>query len=535
MKKILTVLLALAVMTTSAGCDFIDTAVNKIKEAFPAAEETDASENAQQAENVSNCINVGIVGFDTFNPLTTDSQTVREAMQFVYEPLFTVDENLRPEPVLAEDYSLSPDGRKITINLKQGVKWHDGADFNAYDAAYTFKSIRNGYTTYTDNLANIADYRILDDYQLEITLRAPILNFVSLLTFPIVKYQTAMNKSSVYTPIGTGPFKFDGKLSTDKMQFSANEEYRDGRPAADKAFIVFIPDEEKYRSMFEASEIDVITSSMVDLTKYMPKGGVTINKFNSNKLIYLGYNLNSPKLSGTETRIGLSEFINKEDIVSSAIYSHGTATDVSINPSSYLYCTNRTVFTADEISAAEHLKNDKWELNPDGIFSRADGSKTQTLTLKILVNSDDDKQMRIAEKIQEYFSKFGVNVTKDAQPYDKYEAKINARDFELLIGEAAIQNDMDLSPLINSYTNCFAYRNGDVDTLLSQLGMTSGEEEQKLLMSQLAGILMQDMPFVPLYFKEDCVLSSSKIKSGLSPSVGTFYRNCAAWNRNDGE
>ncbi len=531
MKKILISLLVSAMVMTFAGCDYIDNAVSSIKEVFSAEQEPNTEENQNAEGNVSNCINVGVIDFDTFNPLTTESQTVREAMQFVYEPLFTVDENLRTQPVLAEDYALSPDGRKITINLKQGIKWHDGSDFNAYDAAYTFKAIRNGSTTYTNSLINVADYRILDDYQLEITLKAPVLNFVNLLTFPIMKYQTTMNKSSVYTPVGTGPFKFDGKLSTDKMQFSANEEYRDGRPAADKAFIVFIPDRDKYCSMFEASEIDVITSSMVDLTQYMPKGGVTINKFNSNKLIYLGYNLNVPKLSGVETRIGLSEFINKEDIVSSVIYSHGTPVDVPINPSSYLYCTGRTSFGADEISAVDHLKNDKWELNSSGTYARNDGGTSQTLNLKLLTDSQSSDKLAAARKISEYFKKFGINVTVEAEMTDKYLSRIESRDFDMFIGEAQIQSNMDLSSLINPYTNYFSYRNGDVDTLLAQLGMTANEEEQKLLMSQLAGVLLRDMPFTPLYFKEDCVLSSSKIKTGIAPSVGTFYRNCASWNQ----
>lgn len=527
MKKFLIVLLAISVLFLAAGCDAIDRIKNTIASEQKNIDETDTE--IPETEK-SNSINVGVLDFDTFNPLTTESETVREAMQLVYEPLFELDSKMQIVPVLAEDYALSPDGRTLTINLKSGIKWHDGSDFNAYDAAYTIKNIRNGSTTYTDVLSNVADYRITDDYSIEITLRSPVPNFAALLTFPIVKYQTAMTKSSTYTPIGTGPFKFDGKLSTDKMQLSAYEEYRDGRPEADNAYIVFIPDLEKYHTMFEASEIDVITSNMVDLTQYMPKGGVTINKFVTNKLTFLGYNFHTSALWGNETRIGLSELINKDDIISSVIYSHGFPVDVPINPSSYLYSSDKTVFNADEISAKEHIENDGWSINSSGDYERIFNNQKQTLKLRLLTNGESAEKVGVANKIAEYFEKMGIGVVVEAESYDQYVKRIDAKDFDMFIGEIELGDNMDLSPLVKSSWNYFTYQNSDVDTLIAQLGMTTNEEEQKLLFEQLADIMLEDMPFVPLYYREGSVLSGSKIKTGIEPSVSTFYRDCEKWS-----
>lgn len=527
MKKILIILLAISVLFTAAGCDVID----RIKDTLASEQENIDETDAELSEaETSSSINVGVLDFDTFNPLTTESETVREAMQLIYEPLFELDQQMHIVPVLAEDYALSPDGRTVSINLKTGIKWHDGSDFNAYDAAYTIKNIRNGATTYTDLLSNVSDYKITGDYSIEFTLKSPVPNFAALLTFPIVKYQTAMNKSSTYTPIGTGPFKFDGKLSTDKMQLSAYEEYRDGRPAIDNAYIVFIPDFDKYHSMFEASEIDVITSNVVDLTQYMPKGGVTINKFVTNKLTFLGYNFLTNALWGNETRIGLSQLIDKDDIISSVIYSHGLPVDVPINPSSYLYSTDKTVFNADEISARDHIANDGWIVNSYGKYERVVNNQKQTLELRLLTNGESAEKVGIANKIAEYFEKVGIEVVIEAESYDRYIKKIEEKDFDMFIGEIELSSNMDLSPLVKSSWNYFTYQNPDVDTLIAQLGMTANEEEQKLLFAQLADIMLQDMPFVPLYYREGSVLSGSKIKSGIEPSVSTFYRNCEQWS-----
>lgn len=527
MRKTLIMAFIMTLVLTVSGCDTLD----NIKDKFMSADTEIEVETEQEAEEeVSNSLTLGVFDFDTFNPLTTQSQTVREAMQLVYEPLFELDGEMRIVPVLAENYSVSLDGRVISINLKQGIKWQDGADFNAYDAAYTIKSIRNGLTTYTDLLENVIDHKITDDYSIQLTLRKSVPDFAALLTFPIVKYQTPMVISTTYTPVGTGAFKFDGKLGTDKMQFSAFEECHNGRAPADNAFIVFAPDADRYHSMFEASEVDVITSNTIDLTRYMPKGGITISKFITNKLTFLGFNLNKAELSGSGTRVGLSEMINKDDIIRSVLYSHAAATDAPINPSSYLYHTDKTIFAADDISAHDRLSAEGWELNSRGIYARTVDNETQTLSLDILTNGESEEKVNVANRLSEYFRKIGVDATVDAVSYDKYISRINARDFDMFIGETELPANLDISQLAGSGGNYFSYQNPDVDTIMAQLGMTSGEEEKKLLISQLVQIMSNDMPFVPLYYREGSVLSGAKIKSEINPSVSTFYRNCGQWS-----
>lgn len=527
MKKILIIAIITACVTALSGCD----ALNAVKDRFFTAEaEPEIAEETAEEGEISNSMTLGVVDFDTFNPLTTQSQTVREAMEIVYEPMFELDAEMRIVPALAESYSVSPDGRTVSVNLRQGIKWQDGSDFTAYDAAYTIKCIRNGQTTYTDALENVTDHRITGDYSIELTLGRSVPNFAALLTFPIVKYQTPMVVSQSYTPIGTGAFKFDGKLGTDKMQFSAFEGYHGGRALIDKAFIVFAPDIDRYNSMFEASEMDIITSNTVDLMKYMPKGGIKINKFTTNKFTFLGFNLTKPELSGSETRVGLSEAINKDDIISSVLYSHAVAVDAPINPSSYLYSSDKTIFAADDISARERLSSDGWKLSQSGTYTREADSKRQTLSLEILANAQSEEKLGVANKISEYFHKIGVDASVDAVPYDEYVSRINSRDFDMFIGEIEISSNLDISPLVSMSGNYFAYQSPDVDTLIAQLGMTSGEDEQRLLFSQLAEIIARDMPFVPLYYREGSVLSGAKIKSEISPSVSAFYRGCGQWS-----
>ena len=56
----------------------------------------------------------------------------------IFESLLTYDFKLEPQPMLAESWTISPDGRKYTFKLRRDVKWHDGKAFTADDVVFTF-------------------------------------------------------------------------------------------------------------------------------------------------------------------------------------------------------------------------------------------------------------------------------------------------------------------------------------------------------------------------------------------------------------
>jgi ABC-type transport system substrate-binding protein len=63
---------------------------------------------------------------DTYNPLFTKSKTNLQMLLLIYDYLITCDNNLRPSGVLASDFFASDNATKWTINIKNGIKWHDG-------------------------------------------------------------------------------------------------------------------------------------------------------------------------------------------------------------------------------------------------------------------------------------------------------------------------------------------------------------------------------------------------------------------------
>ena len=55
---------------------------------------------------------LGAYNIDTLNPFTTKSKSSQRILNIVYESLFSFGEELNIEPVLAENYYLSEDGKR---------------------------------------------------------------------------------------------------------------------------------------------------------------------------------------------------------------------------------------------------------------------------------------------------------------------------------------------------------------------------------------------------------------------------------------
>ena len=102
----------------------------------------------------------------SFNPQTSDAGTSMNVVtEQIYNKLFEISNTAIPTPILAQSYSISPDGKIITIYLRKGIKFHHTdwfkptRDFNADDVVFSLNRVL-GYETYLPTLEQSAvDYK----------------------------------------------------------------------------------------------------------------------------------------------------------------------------------------------------------------------------------------------------------------------------------------------------------------------------------------------------------------------------------------
>lgn len=492
-----------------------------------AEEQTDETE--APAREVTNDINVGIVDFDTYDPLTTKSATVRDVCGFIYEPLFSLDSSMRTIPVLAETYDVSSDGMSLTVYLKQGVKWHDGSELTAYDAVYTIGRIQNEDTNYKSLVEPVSGVWALDNYTLSLSFSRPVPDAPSLLIFPIVKRNSGSGGAD-YAPMGTGPFYMTGWAGADKYRLAAFEEHHDGRPVLDNVYVIMVPDKEKYVSLFNASELDLATSEMLDMSSFMPKSNANVQDFISNSMVFLGFNTRRAQLTDVGTRRALSMLIDRDSIVTHIYFSRAAAADYAINPQSWLNFDTRSRITADRMGAEQLLRNAGWRLDSgNGTYYREMSGKLIYFNVEIIVNSDSPARVSVAEEIANKFHTVGVNAEVVECSYEEYNARIGAGNYDMFVGETELLPNNDLTPLVGSAGNYFYYSSSEVDTLLQQMGTVKLESDVKAVSISLYEKVRDESPFAPICFMKKSLVSGSKIKYGVNPSISGYVREAENW------
>lgn len=523
MRKIISLFMTAIVTLSLCSCDVIE----NIKRYLPKNEEHSNTEviNSEKSNDVANAINICMYDFDTFNPLLTASQSVKDAMKFVYEPLFSLDESLNPVTVLASEYWLSDDGRCIDIKLKNGVSWHDGAAFNAYDVSYTINCILKGQTNYMLN--DVASCSIIDNMNVRINFNHSLPNGAALLTFPIIKNRTSMTPNSSYMPIGTGPFSYSGKVSVDRYMLLASDYYHNQKAKIGGVYIDVVPDRDRYFTMFNSGNADVCNASLIEDYQYTPKGNIQINDFISNELIYLGINNSSPFLAGKNARQAIFWMIDKEEIAQKVMYSTIQAVDVSHNPSSVYYTGSNNIRT-DSIKAQELLEADGFVAQTKG-YTKVMGNVNQQLRVTLLVNKDNAGDVMIAQKIHDNLNMNGIKIVSEELPYDVYTQRIQAKNYDIYLGRHNMSANMDVTDLLGA-SNKFGYNNVTIEMLISQLGTTRDETDKKALYQQLHDVLNDDMPIVPIAFKKDKIYTSARINNVSPMGADAFYVNLQNWS-----
>lgn len=98
----------------------------------------------------------------------------------VVEPLFGLDSDYEPQPVLAKDYEVSDDGLTYTIKLREGVTFHNGKELGSEDVVASM----NRWLTVNDRAASLlpgATFAASGDHEVTCTLTEPAIDFLIIL------------------------------------------------------------------------------------------------------------------------------------------------------------------------------------------------------------------------------------------------------------------------------------------------------------------------------------------------------------------
>lgn len=192
-----------------------------------------------------------------------------------YEGLTRYDDKLQPQPVLAESWDQSSDGKQIKLNLRKGVLFHDGREFTSDDVKYSLLRLRDSKVApVVGPLANQSAWWSTidtpDKYTIVLASDTPRPGVFDFLQYFTVVDKNLMEGPDAQTKVnGTGPFVFVEWLQSDHVTMKRNPNYwRTGQPSLDGIDTHLYRDAQAMVAGLEGGALDEVDSpSLQDLAR----------------------------------------------------------------------------------------------------------------------------------------------------------------------------------------------------------------------------------------------------------------------------
>jgi peptide/nickel transport system substrate-binding protein len=276
-------------------------------------------------------------------------------------------------PVLAASLpDVSPDGLTYTFKLRQGIKFHDGTDFNADAVVYNYmrqlnapEPLRDAYNYYFGAIfggfaekSNLASVTALDPYTVQFKLKKPQSNFLLASTIVTLGIQspTALKAGDADNPdpsksryaqgqgtgmVGTGPFMFKEWVPNDHVTIVKNPNYWDPAGMAHLDQIIFkpYPDQTAELNALQAGDIDfaqTIAPNDVATVKNDPNLQV-IDRGQSCNVGGLWMNQTHKPFDNKDIRTAIAYAVNKQSYIDAFYAGLAEPADNWMPPSAQYY------------------------------------------------------------------------------------------------------------------------------------------------------------------------------------------------------
>jgi peptide/nickel transport system substrate-binding protein len=295
---------------------------------------------------------------DNFDPtFASDGETFRPARQ-MYETLVTHEPgNAELAPGLALSWAPNADFTEWTFQLREGVKFHDGTDFDAAAVCFNFDRWLNlpnaaaqsqavyysdTFEGFADNQGNATGTPVYNSCSAPDPGTVVIKLNKAKGAFPAAFALTSLSISSptalkeydadrieqsgeafTYSPYatehptGTGPFKFDSYDRTkNTITLVRNDEYWGEKAKVGKLIFKIIPDENARKQELQAGTIDGYDYPSPADWGALESAGFNVLKRPVFNILYLGINQkNNPALRDVRVREALAHAIDRESLV----------------------------------------------------------------------------------------------------------------------------------------------------------------------------------------------------------------------------
>jgi peptide/nickel transport system substrate-binding protein len=249
------------------------------------------------------------------------------------------------EPDLAEKWTTSDDKLTWTFNLRKGVKFHGSyGEMTAEDVVYSLQRAGSSKTSsFSADYASVDKIEAVDALTVRIVLKSPIPSLLGIVANyhggNIVSKKAVEERGDNFriSPIGTGPFAFEGYKPNESVTLVAHAGYFRGKPKIDRIVYRFIPSDSSRDLAFESGELDLLYGRQDQLwvDRMKKKPGVVVDAVAPGELGMISLNTKQKPLDDVRVRRAIAYAVDPEGLAAHKGKSVATAAQSAV-PIGYL-------------------------------------------------------------------------------------------------------------------------------------------------------------------------------------------------------
>lgn len=485
--------------------------------------DADAEETTEGAEG-GELIIATLSDAVSLDPAGTNDVPSSNVQANIFESLTKQDANMEVQPSLATEWE-AIDDTTWEFKLREGVKFHDGSDFNAEVVKANIERILNPDVGSPRLFLYemIEEIEVVDDYTIRFVTEFPFSplpahlahNGGAMVSLDVINEDYAAMENgedpgSVINnnPVGTGFFKFDKWDPGSQIRLVKNEEYWDEPAKLDSVVFKVVSEGLTRVAELQTGESHISDPlSPNDVEQVEAMDGVSVTQQGSVSLSYVGFNMEKEPFDDPNVRKAINMAIDKSQIIDGIYNGVGTPAIGPLAPDVFGYDENAPGLEYDPEQAKELLAEAGLE----------DGFSTTLWT------NDSQERVDAATNIQAQLKEFNIDVDVQVLEWGAYLEQTAQGEHDMFVlGWSTVTGDADygLYALFHSNNvgdpgNRTFTKDEELDALLDEARQEPDPEARQELYSQIQEKLTEVAPM--LYIDhQDFLLGVSDKVQGLT-------------------
>jgi peptide/nickel transport system substrate-binding protein len=437
----------------------------------------------------------------------------------IYDFLLTRSPDLTIQPLLASSYRIVND-TTWELNLRQGVKFHNGEEFNAAAVKFSLERLADPKNKLQQTALQIIErVDIINEFRVHVITKKPFpyldaqLTNVGAAIPPKYFQEKGVSHFSLY-PVGTGPYKLVRWAKDDQLEMEANPNYWRGVPRIKRAIFRPIPEDTSRVAGLQTQELDTIVNIPPNLANLMNwKGRSTVAKIPSARTVFLVLeNTTGGPTADVRVRRAIAQAIDQDKIIKNIL--EGNAVKLASPLSKYQFGYDPSIKPYD-YNPAEAKKLLAEAGYPNGF--------------DLPINSPSGRYLKdkeVVEAIMGDLRKVGINATIRVLEWGSYMTQLYARKLgpAYLLGWGGLTFDADgtFFPLFRTGQALSNFSSPKLDALLEQARSTMDRQKRQKLYAEASRVIKDEVPCAFVYQQVDIYGVSERLNWKPRPDERLF-------------